>query len=200
MGAGAAGRFPCLGGKIQSDELSKRSGAPDDRAEPANAQEIVAHAMPFRRTRLPGKVLGRIEKIDRGNLGRIFQVERAARQSFIEIPHAPGGNSRGSGTDESFQFSFRRGFQDSFEDRQVDFFVPQGEAQVVHKAVARPVAQVEYVPIGRLPGTAPDVLFRDAARFANRRRDAKAVREQRPTGESAAGGHGSFLEDSNGGR
>ena len=56
MGAGAAHGFPRLGGEVERQKFRERLGAPDDRAEPAGAQEIVAHAMPLRDRRgLPVK-------------------------------------------------------------------------------------------------------------------------------------------------
>ena len=96
MGARAAHGFPRLGGKVEPQEPGERLGAPDDGAESAGAQQVVAHAMAFGEARLAYEIGFRIEKIDGGCGGRVVHIERAAGQDFVEIPCPPRRNAGGS--------------------------------------------------------------------------------------------------------
>ena len=56
MGARAAHGFPRLGGEIEREKFRQSFGAPDDRAEPAGAQQIVAHAVALGEARLAREI------------------------------------------------------------------------------------------------------------------------------------------------
>src|ERR1700730_4929497 len=109
MSAGAANGFACLGREIERQEFRESLGAPDDRTKPASAQKIVAHAVPFRRARLPSEIYLGIQKIDGSGPWRVLDVKGAARQEFIEIPRAPRRNAGGRRPDDGFDLGLRHG-------------------------------------------------------------------------------------------
>ena len=89
MGAGAADGVPRPGGKVCFKEARESLGAPDDRAEAAVAEQVVAHAVPPGQARLPCEIRFGIQYIDRLGVGRILKGEGAAGQGFVQKPGAP---------------------------------------------------------------------------------------------------------------
>ena len=127
--------------------------------------------------------------------GRIVHVERAAGQGFVEIPGAPRRNAGRRGPDHGLDLGLRHGLEDPLQDQEIDVFVAERKGQVIGKGVAGPVAFVEDGPGSLFPVAAADMLFGDATRPPDRRRNGQRVHERRPAGQSGAVGDGLLLED-----
>jgi hypothetical protein len=153
MSARAPHGFPRPGRDVERQELRESSGTPDDRTEPAGAQKIVAHAVPFRKARFPGKVCLGVEKIDSRRCGRVVHVKGASRQDFVEIPDPARQDAGRRGVDKALDLSRRHGFKDPLQRQQIDFFVAEGERDMAGKTIAGPVTFIKDGPRSYLCNT-----------------------------------------------
>ena len=87
------------------------------------------------------------------------------------------------------------GFENPLQDQKIEILVPERKAEVVGNGIAGPVALVENAPTALFPPAAADMLFRNAARPPDWRRDAQSARQERPAGWLGVVRHRLLLEN-----
>jgi hypothetical protein len=187
--------FERLGAQVERQAFRERLGSPDHRTESAGTQEIVAHAMAFRKTRLAGEVSLGFQKIDGCGAGRVVHVESTAGQDFEEIPCAPRRNASGGGPHKGLDLGLGHRLEDPVQDREIQIFMAERKRQMIGKSGAGPVAFIEDVPASLFPLAAADMLVRDATGAPDGPAQGQRLGKRRPSGQSGAGWDGLLLED-----
>src|ERR1019366_7903481 len=124
----------CLGGEVESQEFRESPSAPDDGTKPAGAQEIVAHAVPFREARFARKVRLGVEKIDGRGAGRVVHAKGTSSQYLIEVPRAPAWNAGWRGADDGLDLGPRDGFEDPLQEQKIQGLTANCKRYVENRA------------------------------------------------------------------
>ena len=90
MRAGAPDYFSGLLGEAAPHEGLELFCAADNGAVVAPAEQVIANAVPFRKTRRAGETRLRVERVHRCDHFRVLDIERRAGQSLVKEPRAAG--------------------------------------------------------------------------------------------------------------
>ena len=165
--AGASNDLVRLGSERARAEVRERLRPANDRAEGRRAEQVVAHLVTTGQPRRRREIKAVVEQIGETRLRRIGNVERPAGEEFIEEPGAPVGCAGRGAAHECGDGILRDGFEEPFQDEQVEVFMAQRESQLVAEGLAGPVSLVEDVPAPLLPAARLDVLSGYDARSAD---------------------------------
>jgi len=151
--------------------------------------------MTFRQTRLGREILFRIENVNRGGAWRVFDVQNAARQRFIEKPGSADSFARRRSPNYVLDLALRKYFESPFQHQEIDGLVAERECKLVSERIAGPIALVEHPPGVILAAASADVLVRDASGAANRCSYAKRFCKGCQSGEPRTVGNCFLLKD-----
>jgi len=124
-----------------------------------------------------------VQQIRETRLRRIGNIKRPASEKFIEKPGAPVGCAGRGTSHECGDGILRDGFEEPFQDEQIDVFVAQRESQLVAEGLAGPVPLVEDVPTHLLTSARLNVLFGYSAWEADGGMNTESLDEGRPSGQ-----------------
>ena len=126
--AGAANDLVRLGSERARAEVYKRLRPANDRAEGRRAEQVIAYLVTTGEPRRRGEIKAVVQKIGETCLRRVGNVERPASEELIEEPGAPVGCAGRSAAHVRGDGIRRDGFEEAFQDEQVEVFMAQRES------------------------------------------------------------------------